>query len=150
MADWQKIIVTIYGLFALVTFIKSLYECAWKNNNYQDVLLIWAFGAFVWADGVVFGLFWFFTALFSLVVDSWILFLLVLSVFWAVRTLGESIFFFNMQFHPLEKYPPKYFAIHKHFHNESVFFAFQVAWHCVTVVCIVLSIYLSRVFLANI
>jgi len=150
MLIWQKLIILIYCLFSLGVFLKSLYECAWKRNNYQDVLLLWAVGGFVWADGVVYGLFWFLTSLVCLVLGNWALFLLTVSVYWAVRTAGESFFFFNMQFQPLEKYPPKYFALYKHFHNESVYFAFQVTWHCVTAICIVLSIYLSTIFLANI
>jgi len=48
---------------------------------------------FVWGDAVIFGLFWTVALIVAWVLKDWYLFLLIVSVFWVVRSLGETIYF---------------------------------------------------------
>jgi hypothetical protein len=79
--------------------------------------------------------------------NDWLLFWLIVSVFWAVRSWGETIYWLNQQFSTIERNPPKKHILYPIFHNDSVWFVHQIIWQCVTVISIVVSLYFGRLWL---
>ncbi|HEX6977020.1 MAG TPA: hypothetical protein VF185_01495 [Patescibacteria group bacterium] len=149
MDEVQKLTVIIYGLFSAFCFLKSLHNTKDKNNSFGLAFLIYPIGGFVWADGVVFGLFWTIVSAFLLYLNSWILFLLTLSIFWLVRSVGETIYWFNQQFSSKNRNPIETLPFRQVFHNDSIWFVLQIYWQCVTVVTSITTIYLVHTWLST-
>lgn len=147
MDFWQKWVVLVFSLFSLLVSIKGFYESAKKNNSYgETVPLVWM-GIFVWGDAVIFGLFWFLAALICFLLKDWVLFLLIISVFWLVRSLGETIYYFNQQFSTINRQPPKKLRGYQFFKNDAIWFVYQIFCQCLTVVSIITTIYLANLWL---
>lgn len=143
MNSWQHIFIVLFALFNLLVFLKSFYECKYKKNAFGLTRPLVFIGVFAWGDGVVFGLFWILTPLVLLLIDNWYLFLLTFSVFWVVRSLGETIYWLNQQFSQVKRNPIKNLPWNSIFHDDSVWFVHQIIWQCVTVVSLVASIYFA-------
>ncbi|MDD3999184.1 MAG: hypothetical protein PHR98_03755 [Candidatus Shapirobacteria bacterium] len=118
-----------------------------KNNPFGKSLIFFWLGIFVWGDAVVIGLFWFLISLICFLLKDWILFLLIISTFWIVRSLGEIIYWINQQFSPIIRNPPETLFGYKLFKNDSIWFIYQVFWQCAMVVSIIFSILLTRVWI---
>ncbi len=151
MEFWQQLIIIIYGSLAFIAFITSIYACAFKKKAYQDTPL-WGllFTGFVQADNVYIGFFWVCVSLVTLVLNDWLLFLLILSYFWLVRSVGETLYWFLQQFHPRGGNPPEKFWIHKVVKNDSVWFMNQIYWQLMTVITIIASLYITHIWLKTI
>lgn len=152
MTSWQQVLILLFALGALISFFKGYYESKHKKNAYGLIgswLMPW--GIIAWGDAVVFGPFWFIVSVVTLVLNDWYLFLLVASVFWVVRSVGETIYWFNQQFSSksLEWNQPEKLPWHWLFHNDSVWFVHQIIWQCATVVAIIFSIYFASLWLGN-
>lgn len=150
MSHWQLLLLIAYGFVAFIGFLKALYLCRSKKSAYGHTDTIFNFyGAFVWADLVVFGLFWSIVSLFCLITENWILFLLSLSVFWLIRSFGETLYWFHQQFTPRGGNEPEKFWFHKIVLNDSVYFVNQIYWQCVTVVTLITTLYLAKLWLSS-
>lgn len=150
MNNLQTSAVAIYGIISFIVFIKGFFESANKKNPFGETpFLFWA-GIFVWGDAVIFGLFWFLSSFICYLLKDWILFLLTISVFWVVRSLGETIYWFNQQFSTLNRNPPEKLRGYKFFKNDSIWFIYQIFWQCITVVSIITTIYLASSWLKTI
>ncbi len=149
MNSWQQTFILIYALFNLLVFLKGYYESKYKKNAYGLTRPLLFIGAFVWGDAVVFGLFWLLSSIVTLLLKDWYLFLLVVSVFWVVRSLGETIYWFNQQFSPINRNPIKNLSWNSIFHNDSVWFIHQIIWQCVMVTSTIFSIYFAWLWLRN-
>ena len=147
MELWQSIVVAIYGISSFIGTIKGLRECISKKNPYGIAYPYHVIGAFVWGDAVIFGFFWTGFAITSLLLNDWLLFLLALSLFWVVRSLGESIYWLNQQFSPINRNPPEKLLFHKVFPSDSIWFIYQVFWQCATVTFLLLSLYVGSLWL---
>jgi len=143
----QTVIVFIFGIFSFLIAIKGLYQSTAKNNPFGQYFPLFFLGIFVWGDAVILGLFWSLISLTSVLLKDWILFLLILSLFWVVRSLGEIIYWLNQQFSPIIRNPPKNLMGYKFFRNDSIWFIYQVFWQCVMVVSLITTIYLSNLWL---
>jgi len=144
----QTIFVGLFSLFNLLVFLWSLYQCNKKHNNLQVTYGLLPLGIFVWADGVVFGLFWFVAGAISLYLSDWILFLLVFSVFWLVRSLGETIYYFNQQFSQIKRIPGRTLPGYKIFKDEyTIWFVYQITAQSITVISIITTVYLFNLWL---
>ncbi len=151
MNGWQQILVSVFGITALSLFALSFYQSKYKKNAYGSFYPLNIIGAFVWGDGVVFGVFWTLVSLIIMLRDDWILFLLTLSLFWLVRSVGEAIYQLLQQFsekkrNSLDNYP----RLLKVFHNDSVWFVYQIYWQCITVATLLLSIYFATLWIRTI
>jgi hypothetical protein len=148
MEFWQQISVSIYGLVALGVFISGFRACYSKNKAFEDTpISAMCYGAFVQADKVIFGLFWFVASLIAFIVDDWLLFLLIFSVFWLVRSVGETLYWMFQQFHPRPGNDPQKFWFYRFFKNDSVWFVNQIYWQCITVITVISSVYLAHLWL---
>lgn len=149
MNFWQEIFLQLYAIFNFLIFLKGFYESKYKQNAYGLTRPLLFIGAFVWGDAVIFGLFWAILSLLVLMLRDWNLFLLVVSIFWLVRSLGETVYWLNQQFSSLNRNPIKKLPWHSIFHNDSVWFIHQIIWQCVTVVSVVFSIYFASLWLKS-
>ena len=147
MQQWQQWILVFWLLFSVTGFIKGITESKNKKNAFGGAHIYNLIGAFVWGDAVVFGLFWVLVSVICIYLNDWTLFLLVTSVFWLVRSAGEAIYWFNQQFSTIDRNPPKKFWFYRYFHNDSVWFVYQIFWQCVLVVAIIFTIYFTNIWI---
>jgi hypothetical protein len=151
MEPWQRSVIAVYGALSFLVFLKGFHESKDKNNAYGLTPFLTFLGIFAWGDAVVFGLFWIASSAISLLLKDWYLFLLIISVFWVVRSLGETIYWFNQQFSAkvYDWNKPENLGWHWLFHNDSVWFIYQIRWQCVTVVSIIASVYFTNLWLKS-
>ena len=147
MEKWQQVITFFYLIINCYLSIKGFYESHKKKNAYGLTTYLSPLGIFVWGDAVIFGAFWFLVSVTILLLNDWILFLLIISVFWLVRSLGETIYWFCQQFTSTKRNPPKSLPFYKYFHNDSIWFIYQIFMQCITVVTIITTIYLIHLWL---
>jgi len=146
----QAIILVCFALFSLVGFISGIKQTTFKKRAYRQTFIFNLVGAFVWADTVIFGPFWALVSLFCLLTKDWLLFLLIISVFWAVRSLGEIVYWLNQQFSGFNRNPPENFRLYPLFKNDSIWFIYQIFWQCVLVITIITSLYLAHLWLKTV
>lgn len=144
MTSLQQGIVLFYALINFLLFLKGFYECKYKKNAYRLTPPLLYVGIFVWGDAVVFGLFWMIASIFTWLFQDWYLFLLVVSLFWVVRSIGETLYWFHQQFTPKEANGIDLLPFRSVFHNDSIWFILQTIWQCITVVSIICSIYFGK------
>ncbi|MBN1169131.1 hypothetical protein JXA63_04545 [Candidatus Woesebacteria bacterium] len=149
MKNWNTIVLFTYGVLSLFFFIKGFRETKIKKNAFGATPYLFLFGIYVWGDAVVFGAFWFLVTFTSILLNDWILFLLILSLFWVVRSFGETIYWLSQQFSKVNREPPEKLCGYKIFQNESIWFAYQITNQCISVIALVFSIYLSKVWLLS-
>ncbi|MFC1710475.1 hypothetical protein ACFL0F_02350 [Patescibacteria group bacterium] len=148
MEFWQRSIVILFGLSNLVIFFVGYYQSRTKRNPIGLIRPLYPLGMFVWADAVIISVFWILSSMTSFLLNDWILFLLVFSVFWVVRSLGETIFFFNQQFSKTVRVPAKPLPLYKVFQDEYVtWFGVQLMNQCITIISIITSAYLFNLWL---
>lgn len=144
MAWWQHVLLLLFLLYACIGFWVSWWQLYKKKNFFglsHGLILI---GAFVWTDGVVFSIFWVLATIITLLfVKQFPVFLLVYSIFWGIRSLGEVIYWLLEQFAPHHRNPPNtLLPMYRFFPNESVWVALQIYWQLILVVSIVADIFL--------
>lgn len=131
----------LIALYSLSSFFLGVRNTYYKKNPYGLTPQFNLLGAFVWVDAVVFGAFFSIVALVSLIFQSVILFCLVFSVFWVIRSIGEQIYWFLEQFADKHRNKPSTLPMAKYFPGESVYIYTQIYWQCVSVIAIILSVY---------
>ena len=159
MTDAQQVISLLFGLIGLISFFLAIISIKrtskpgkLKHINtgaYGLTPILYPWGIFVWGDALIFGLFWFFASLISIVLNDWNLFGLIFSIFWVVRGIGETVYWFNQQFSTVERVPLNILPFHRFFKDDSVWFIVQIIMQCITVVSIILSLYFAKMWLAS-
>ena len=151
MSDYERLIVVAFGLGALALFVKSYIEITRKKNPYGKFDWGIIYGGFVYADYLVFGAFWATAAFVINFLNDFLLFLLTFSVFWLIRSIGESLYWFLQQFSTLvHKNPPQRFLIYRIIKSDAVWFVNQIIWQCLTVIFVITTIYLGSLWIAKI
>ena len=134
---------TLLLIFSLVGFAKGLIESN-RGHSYHNAHIFNLIGAFVWGDTVIFGIFWSIISILSLFLQDIDLFFLVVSIFWAVRSFGEILYWMNQQFSKVVRMKPEKLWFYKYFKNDSVWFIYQIYWQCVLVISIVATIFFAN------
>ncbi len=147
---WQSVTLIVLALLSLFISLKSFFESSKKNNVFEETPALSPLGVFVWGDGLIFGPFWFLTSIVTLFLSDFVLFCLTFSVFWVVRSFGESIYWFNQQFSTIERNPPQKLRGYSIVKNDSVWFLYQIVWQCVAVISIITSIYFGVMWVKGI
>lgn len=142
MTSWQKLIAVMFAVFNFLIFLKSLNETVKKRNAYGLAGYLFFIGIFVWGDAIIISPFWVVASCFSIFLNNWYLFLLFISVFWTVRSLGETIYWFNQQFSTINRNQPEKLRGYCFFKNDSIWFIYQLVYQCLTVTSIITTIYL--------
>ena len=145
----EKYMMVAYGIFSLMVFVKGVFESIKKKNPYGQTTLLFWMGIFVWGDAVILGLFWTLSALITYLLKDWYLFLLIISVYWTVRSLGERIYWLNHQF-TLKDNSNFYKGLigYGFFKNNAILFVYQVFLQCITVISIITTIYFAKFWLS--
>lgn len=133
----------------LFVMVKAFIQCYIHKNAFGLTYYLNILGIFAWGDAIIFAPFWALVSAVALTLQDWTLFLLIFSLFWLVRSLGETIYWFNQQFSTLNRNPPEKLPGFKFFHNDSIWYIYQIFWQCVTVVSAVFSLYFSKLWLAS-
>ncbi len=150
MNFWQNSLVLIFACFSFLIFLKGFHESSRKKNSYGITYFLLWMGIFVWGDAVIIGPFWVIASAASYIFQDWILFLLIFSVFWVVRSIGETIFWFGQQFSHITRYAPKHLPGYRFIKDDSLWFMYQITVQCITVFSIIISLYLANVWLKRI
>jgi len=149
MEFWQKILIGIWGILGFIGFLEGYRISSVKKQNLKWCGPFTLFGAFVWADMVIFGIFWAMASAVLLLINNWILFPVTLSVFWTVRSLGEVNYWFNQQFSTIVRYSFKDNRWLMRIFNDdyTVWFVIQIIMQCVAVISLLFSIYFIKLWL---
>jgi hypothetical protein len=149
MLTWQSGILIGLIILNVVLFVVAFRQCFLKNNSYGLTNWLIPIGIFVWGDALIYSPFWIGAAMTCLLLKDWLLFCLTVSVYWAVRGLGETIFWLNHQFSTKHIYPAKDLPFYFLVKNDSIWFIYQITAQCVTVVGIILSIYFGSAWVRS-
>ena len=147
MNIWQNYFVIFVAIYSFIAFIQGYRQTHTKNNPYGLCKRFNPLSAFVWADAVIFGIFFIFVSVFCLIIQDFVLFLLVITVFWTVRSIGEQIYWFLEQFAVNHRNPEKTQWMNRWFHRDSVWIANQIYNQCLSVIGIIVSVYLFKIWL---
>ncbi len=147
MNAWQ-ILLVIFASFNCVLFIKSVSECK-NKNSFGLTKLLFPLGMYVWGDVFIFSVFWTLVSIISILIGNLYLFLLIVSLFWVVRSFGETIYWFNQQFSTVKREPIEKVEFYSIFKNEAVWFVQQIKNQCITVIALVASIYFATLWLRS-
>jgi ABC-type branched-subunit amino acid transport system permease subunit len=133
----------IISIISLTIFSLGAYYSK-TSRSFSKTPYLFPFGIFVWGDAVIFGLFWFLSSFVTFLLHDWILFLLIISTFWVVRSLGETIYWLLQQFSQINRNPPHKLLGYKIFKNDSIWFIYQIVWQSLTVFSTISTIYLAH------
>lgn len=147
MSESQGYFVLLLGLFSVWVTLRAWKESISKNNPYGLTKFLFLMGIFVWGDGLVIGPFWLLSSIFCFLIKDWLLFWLIVSAFWFVRSVGETIYWFNQQFSSVIREPPERLFGYKLVKNNSIWFIHQTFWQCVSVITMIVTIYLTRLWI---
>ena len=143
MSESSSIFLVLLVIGNALLFFRSRTACR-KGHAFTLTRGLSMLGMFVWGDVLVLSIFWALVALVSFLLSDWWLFLLTVSIFWLVRSVGETIYWFLQQFAVVKRDPPESLAGYRFVKNESIWFIYQVMWQCVTVISLVTTIYLAH------
>lgn len=149
MKSIEKEIILIYAVFSLLVFIMGVNEAVRKKNPFKLSKHLSWMGIFVWGDAVILGPFWLMASLLVLLLNDWLLFLVIISVFWTVRSVGETIYWLNQQFSSVNRNPPATLTGYRFFKNDSIWFIYQLFSQCVTIISLISTIYFSYRWLVS-
>lgn len=147
MTPLEQVIVILYGIENLLTFRKGFYEIKDKNNVYGLAGPFGFLGIFVWGDALVIAPFWLISSLIVLFLQDWYLFLVILSLFWVVRSFGEVIYWLCEQFAGKNRNPPHTLKFYKFVNSDAIWFIYQLFWQCILIISLIASIYFSSLWL---
>ncbi len=147
MILWQQIIIFLFATLSVLSFIKSLHEIKTRKNPFGITKPLTFLGIFVWGDALVLGPFWLGVSIIILLLQDWNLFLLIVSLFWVVRSSGEILYWIAEQFADKHRNPPSTLFFYSLFKNDAVWFIYQLFWQCVLVIAIIASLYFANAWL---
>lgn len=144
MVDIQN---TIMGLSLLYSLSALLLGIKHRKNPFGLTPQFNLISAFVWVDTIVFGAFFVLVSVLCLLVQDFVLFLLIFSVFWTIRSIGEQMYWFHEQFTLKHRNPPSTLWPSKFFNGEEVWIVMQIVLQCISVISIISSVYLFSIWL---
>lgn len=149
LAVSQQFFLLITSVYALIAAVLGFHHTHHKKNSNGLTPFFYPLGAFVWADAMVFGVFWILITVVSWLRQDWLLFLLSISLFWLVRSIGETIYWFNQQFASVPRDKPESLVGYRFVHSDAIWFVYQIMHQCITVITILTSLYLGHAWLAT-
>lgn len=148
MNNLQILILFLWMIFSFSAFLFGIKN---RKNPFGLTPFYGPIGAFVWVDAIVFGLFFSLVSLVCLYLQDFVLFLLVISLFWTIRLIGEQVYWFLEQFALKHRNPPRtlwpvrYFSFL--FKGEETWIVMQIVLQCMSVVSIILTVYLFSIWI---
>jgi len=146
------LLISLWGITNLFLAIYSISKIK-KSTKECNFIWWWALptGAFVWEDMLVFGFLHFLISAISIYFDNSQIWLIGFLVFWIIRSLGETLYFFLQQFIEPKHHPHE---IHNHFmalhrilgdiSDQKAFILVQIFMQSITVLSTLALIYVLR------
>lgn len=151
LETWQQAIIIIFALYSLGAFVQAVMKINKKKKNVYGLTPVYYFlGSFVWGDALIFGIFWFISSVVIFFLSDWILFWLFFFLFWTIRSVGETIYWFNHQFTTLEKNILKDMPGYGWIRSDALWFIYQVIAQCISVVSALMTLYLGAIWLKQV
>lgn len=144
MNNILNIFLVVFFAYSFTAFVLGIRR---RKNPFGLCTQFVPLGAFVWVDAAVLGIFFSIVTVICFVLQQWILFLLIFSIFWTVRSIGEQIYWFLEQFAPKHRNAPHTLWPRKFFKGEESWIVMQITWQCVTVLGIISTVWLFNLFL---
>ena len=153
MKDKIRLLLRLWFVLSILTAVMSF--LIFRNGGEEVEFILWAsvFGAFVWEDLFIFSLA---NAIGSAVV-VWLkdnrYILLFVDIFWIVRSLGETFYWFLQQFSQPTQYPHNFYAwqwnpvaeqVFGDISDQKYFILFQISWQVMTVFAAVGLVYILK------
>lgn len=145
--DEQEILLLLYGCVSLLAAVAGYVNAVRKRNVFGLTPHLIPLGIFVWGDAVLLGTFGVIASLVLYNLHNWWLAVTAWAVFWVVRSHGETVYWLNQQFSPLERNPPSSLPGYRFFPNDSLWFIYQLVWQCATVAAALCALYASQLWL---
>jgi len=116
------------------------------GHSYQKVpKFLYPLSIFVWGDSLVIAPFYIFSSSVSLLFNDFHLFLLLIASFHLFRSIGETLYWFLVQFdHTGKRERPEDHLLFKLTRNSSVFFLHQVINQIQSTILFVIVVYLVK------
>ncbi len=151
MTDLQQTFLIIYALLGSVGVFLAYRKCKLEKDNLGLVGIFVIYGAWVWADLIIFGIFWMIFSLTTILLQDWYLFLFGYCVFWFVRSIVESVYWINQQFSTIIRHSLKEYFFAKIFNNDdyTLWFVMQIFFQCIAAVSAILSVYFGRLWILS-
>ena len=138
------IFLSVFAFFAFLICIKGWYEVVSRKNSFGNTYGLFWMGIFVWGDTVVIAPFWVGLCLVCLFLQDSSLFWLAFSLFWVVRSVGETMYWMHEQFTSKHHNPPSTLVGYRFIKDESLWFIYQIFWQCMTVVSVLFSLFFAK------
>jgi len=136
--------VVVNVIAAIQGYRNSVQRC----NPYGTTRWLYAWGIFVWGDALVIAPFFVLVGVVAMILNNFNLFMLAFCSFWLIRSMGESIYWFNQQFSTVIKEKPEHVPFFgKLVKGESAWFMMQVYMQCVAVFALIGVIYFAAAWL---
>lgn len=135
----QKAVLLFIIILSLVLFFVSGWQISLGNfADFSPSFYLFGlpFGAFVWGDLFIFSLLWLVISATLLLLKKYEYLWTTFFIFWIIRSLGETFYWFLAQFNPNNLPWPLHFlelGIFKSLTDLEIYVAFQVFWQSITV-----------------
>jgi len=141
MTIGMEYLLFFWVFYSIAAILAGWHFAVRKNLSFYPSRYFLLLGAFVWIDAVILGIFWLITALIFLIIEDWRLWMITVSSFWLIRSLGEIHYWLLQQFaaKPLDD-PHKYW-MSQYFRGKAVWIYYQVTWQVMAVTSLVSLIY---------
>lgn len=130
---FQLLLICLHTLI----FFRARTQCSKKHKSFTVEPWLFCTGSFVWADVLVFSPFWICVSLLAIFLNSWLFFLVVISVFWLVRSAGEVLYWFLEQFTGHQRNKAHDLIGYNLVKSEAIYFVYQIFWQCILVLTII-------------
>ncbi len=147
MSLLSTILLLLLFIFNLVILFFGVREVTVKKNAFGETPFLCWLGIFVWGDTIIFSPYWLLVLIVTLITKNWWLFLIAITSFWLVRSLGETIYWLNQQFSSVSRNHPHQMRGFRFFQNDSIWFIYQIFWQSVTIISLITWLWLARLFL---
>lgn len=150
LENWQQIFLIIFFIYSFASFVQGIRHVAKNSNAFGLTPQYYPLGVFVWGDAVIFGFFWIITSLVIWFTKDWVLFLLIVSIFWFIRSLGETMYWFHQQFTSIIRNQLENMPGFKWVKNDAIWFMYQAIAQCISIVSLITTIYFATIWLSRI
>jgi hypothetical protein len=102
------------------------------------------FGAFIWGDLLIFGLFWGIACIILSKLNNHYYYFLTLYSFWLIRSIGETMYWFTQQFSQIENPWPNYYphiAFLQTITPKEIWVFHQLIWQSICIISLIGLIY---------